>query len=165
MTKRAAIYVRVSTARQAEKDLSIPDQRRQTEAYCKAKGWEAARVFEEPGASALDDKRPVFQAMIDAAQGKDRPFDVVLVHGFSRFFRDAFQFEYYRRKLEKNGVTIVSITQEVNDDPMGEIMRKFSNLMDEYSSKENAKHVLGPCARMRGGAFGTVGPRPMAIAA
>lgn len=32
MTQRVALYLRVSTVRQAEKDLSIPDQRRQTTA-------------------------------------------------------------------------------------------------------------------------------------
>lgn len=33
-----ALYLRVSTGRQAEQNLSIPDQRRQAEAYCRAKG-------------------------------------------------------------------------------------------------------------------------------
>ena len=31
---RAALYLRVSTARQAEHDVSIPDQKRQGETYC-----------------------------------------------------------------------------------------------------------------------------------
>jgi DNA invertase Pin-like site-specific DNA recombinase len=30
---RAALYLRVSTSRQAENDLSIPDQRRQAKGY------------------------------------------------------------------------------------------------------------------------------------
>lgn len=33
--QRAALYLRVSTGRQAKHDLSIPDQRRQLEAYCR----------------------------------------------------------------------------------------------------------------------------------
>ncbi len=37
---RAALYRRVSKARQAEHDVSIPDQRRQGEAYCAARGYE-----------------------------------------------------------------------------------------------------------------------------
>jgi site-specific DNA recombinase len=31
---RAALYLRVSTGRQADSDLSIPDQRRQAKSYC-----------------------------------------------------------------------------------------------------------------------------------
>jgi hypothetical protein len=36
---RVACYLRVSTGRQAESDLSIPDQRRQIEHYCSARNW------------------------------------------------------------------------------------------------------------------------------
>ena len=36
--QRAALYLRVSTARQAEHDVSIPDQKRQGEAYCESRG-------------------------------------------------------------------------------------------------------------------------------
>jgi DNA invertase Pin-like site-specific DNA recombinase len=64
---RAAFYLRVSTGRQADNDLSIPDQRRQAKAYCAARGWEIAADYVESGASATDDRRPEFQRMIDAA--------------------------------------------------------------------------------------------------
>ncbi|WP_299013835.1 recombinase family protein [uncultured Caulobacter sp.] len=138
----AALYLRVSTGRQAESDLSIPDQGRQLRAYCEAKGWPIAEEFIEPGNTATDDKRPAFQRMIDAGLTKPPPFHVILVHSFSRFFRDQFLFEFYARKLAKNGVRIVSITQEVGDDPMGVMVRQMMNLFDEYQSRENAKHTL-----------------------
>jgi hypothetical protein len=81
---RAALYLRVSTGRQAESDLSIPDQRRQLEAYCLNKNWSVAPELVEPGNTATDDKRPAFQAMIDLATEKPSTVDVVLVHSFSR---------------------------------------------------------------------------------
>ena len=97
----------------------------------------------EPGASGTtDDRRPAFQAMLSGALGPERPFDVVIVHSFSRFFRDAYKFEYHRRKLDKSGISVISITQEVGEDPMGDMVRQILNLFDEYQSKENAKHVL-----------------------
>ena len=139
---RAALYLRVSTGRQAANDLSIPDQRRQLEAYCEAKGWEVAQEYVEPGNTATDDRRPSFQAMIEAALIKPPAFDVIVVHSFSRFFRDQFQFEFYVRKLAKNGVRLVSITQELGDDPMSMMMRQIMSLFDEYQSRENAKHTL-----------------------
>jgi DNA invertase Pin-like site-specific DNA recombinase len=140
--ERAALYLRVSTARQADSDLSIPDQRRQIENYCQAKGWERVAEFVEPGNTATDDRRPAFQAMIDAALTKPAPFRVIVVHSFSRFFRDQFQFEFYVRKLAKNGVRLISITQDLGDDPMSVMMRQIMTLFDEYQSKENAKHTL-----------------------
>src|SRR6185312_14338943 len=142
MITRAALYLRVSTARQAEKELSIPDQRRQAEDYCKNKGWIVAQEFEERGASATDDKRPAFQDMIEDASRSDRPFDLIVVHSYSRFFRDAFKLEFYRRRLQKYGVKVVSITQETGDDPMSDMLRQVMALFDEYQSKENGKHTL-----------------------
>ncbi len=49
-------------------------------------------------------------AGIEAGPSKAAPFDVVVVHSFSRFFRDAFDMEFYVRKLAKNGVRFVSVT-------------------------------------------------------
>ncbi len=141
-TVRAALYLRVSTGRQAENDLSIPDQRRQANSYCVSHGWEIAADYVEPGASATDDRRPEFQRMIDAATIKPPAFDVILVHSFSRFFRDQFQLEFYVRRLARNGVRLVSITQELGDDPMSSMIRQIMALFDEYQSKENAKHTL-----------------------
>ncbi|MGC2085834.1 MAG: recombinase family protein, partial [Bradyrhizobium sp.] len=139
---RAALYLRVSTGRQAESDLSIPDQRRQGKSYCASRGWEIVADYVEPGASATDDRRPEFQRMIDATTAKPPAFDVILVHSFSRFFRDQFQLEFYVRRLAKNGVRLVSITQELGDDPLSNMIRQIMALFDEYQSKENAKHTL-----------------------
>jgi DNA invertase Pin-like site-specific DNA recombinase len=139
---RAAIYLRVSTGRQAEQDLSIPDQKAQTRAWAAQRGWTVVAEYVEPGASATDDKRPEFQRMIERACDGENAFDVIVVHSFSRFFRDAFGLEFYVRKLAKHGVRLVSITQELGDDPAQVMMRQVIALFDEYQSKENAKHVL-----------------------
>ncbi len=48
----AAIYLRVSTGRQAEQDLSIPDQRAQTKAWAARRGWTVVAEYVEPVASA-----------------------------------------------------------------------------------------------------------------
>jgi site-specific DNA recombinase len=139
---RAALYLRVSTGRQADNDLSIPDQRRQAKGYCASRGWEIVADYVEPGVSATDDRRPEFQRMIDAATAKPPAFDHIVVHNFSRFFRDQFQLEFYVRRLAKNGVRLVSITQKLGDDPMSNMIRQIMALFDEYQSKENAKHTL-----------------------
>lgn len=45
---RAALYLRVSTARQAEHDVSIPDQRKQGEAYCASRSYSWWRPMSSP---------------------------------------------------------------------------------------------------------------------
>jgi site-specific DNA recombinase len=46
--QRAALYLRVSTARQAEHDVSIPDQKRRGEAYCQSRGYQLAETSLSP---------------------------------------------------------------------------------------------------------------------
>ena len=143
-TPRAALYMRVSTGRQAEHDLSIPDQRSQLRSWCRAKGHDVVAEFVEAGASAGDDRRPVFQQMVERACDGEQAFDLIMVHSYSRFFREAFEQEFYLRKLAKHGVRVISITQPVGDEsePVHAMMRKVIALFDEYQSKENAKHVI-----------------------
>lgn len=139
---RAALYMRVSTGRQADSDLSIPDQLRQLTAYCAAKGWEIAGEFIDAGLSGTDDNRPQLQRMLDLATSGEAPFDVVLVHSFSRFARDHIRLEMNVRKLRKHAIRLVSISQDYGDDPMAVMVRQVFAVFDEYQSKENAKHVL-----------------------
>jgi len=141
---RAALYARVSTTRQADNDLSIPDQLRQMRDWCKSQGFTVVQEYIESGASATDDKRPAFQQMIADGLAKPSSFDALIIHSLSRFFRDGIEFGSYERKLKKNGVRIISITQPTSDDTGGEMMRRVINLFDEHQSKENSKHT-SPC--------------------
>ena len=136
-----ALYARVSTTRQAENDLSIPDQLRQMREWAEANGHLVIQEYVEPGASATDDKRPVFQQMISDAMMKQPAFEAIIIHSLSRFFRDGIEFGVYERKLLKNKIKVVSITQPTSDDAGGEMMRRIINLFDEHQSKEISKHV------------------------
>ena len=137
------IYLRVSTGRQLDTELSVPDQRWQIEGWCEARSHRVAGEFID-GTLATDDKRPEFQRMIDRSCDGENAVDLIAVHSYSRFFRDSFDLEFYLRKLDKHGVKLVSITQDFNDDsdPAQGMMRKIIGLFDEYQSKENAKYVI-----------------------
>jgi site-specific DNA recombinase len=137
-----ALYARVSTPRQFENALSVPDQLAQMRGWAERNGHVVVKEYIEPGASATDDKRPVFQDMVADATAKPAPFQIIVVHSFSRFFRDMVEAALYQKKLGKNGVKLVSITQHINDDPAGEMQQRIIMLFDEYQSKEIAKHVL-----------------------
>ena len=140
--KRVALYLRVSTGRQAAGDVSIPSQRDLTTRYCHMQAWEVVTEFVEPGASATDDRRPVFQRMLEEATSPDRRFDVICVHSFSRFYRNGAEMELTIRRLRKHGVHVVSITQPTGDDPSQELMRQIIGVFDEYTSRENGKNVI-----------------------
>src|SRR5215467_10434974 len=141
MSKRVAIYARVSTTRQAENDISIPDQIGQARKYCDARGWYVVREYIDPGASARDDKRPEFQRMMDMACADPSPFDVVLVHSQSRFFRDTAGYVVSKRRLQKHGVSLVSMTQDFGEGAAAEFAETVIAASDALHSAETAKHV------------------------
>ena len=137
-----ALYARVSTTKQVDKDLSMPDQLKQMRSWCKANGHLIANEYIEAGATATDDKRPAFQQMIADATTMPLPYQAIIVHSRSRFFRDLSACLYYEKKLKRSGCRVISITQQTSDDPTGEMASTIFSLFDEYSSKENAKHTL-----------------------
>lgn len=139
--KKAAIYLRVSTTKQAAGDLSLPDQKRQCEAYAADKGYEIGEVFVEEGKSARSDNGPEFQRMIKLACASHRPFDAIVVHSQSRFARNTKDLLIYAEKLEQNRVALLSITQDLGEGETAEVLRTFVGALDEYQSKETAKHV------------------------
>jgi site-specific DNA recombinase len=141
MTKRVAVYARVSTTRQAENDISIPDQLAQARRYCQQRGWFVIREFVDAGASARDDKRAEFQRLLDAACVDPSPFDVVLVHSQSRFFRDTAGYVVSKRRLQKHGVSLVSITQDFGEGPSADFAETIIAAADALNSAETAKHV------------------------
>ena len=141
MSKRVAVYARVSTTRQAENDISIPDQLAQARRFSEGRGWIVIREFVDAGASARDDKRHEFQRLLGMACTDPSPFDVVLVHSQSRFFRDTAGYVFSKRKLEKHGVSLVSMTQEFGKGPSADFAETIIAASDALSSAENAKHT------------------------
>jgi len=138
---RVAVYARVSTTRQAEAELSIPDQISQAAAWCHQNGAELIRRYIEPGASATDENRPVFQELLADARAKPRLFDIVLVHSYSRFCRDEYTYAAAIRDLSRAGITLQSLTQPLGDDHTGRMVSSILVSFDAYQSRENGKHT------------------------
>jgi site-specific DNA recombinase len=141
MSKRVAVYARVSTTRQAENDISIPDQLAQAKRFCQSKGWFITREFIDAGASARDDKRPEFQNLMEASCIDPSPFDVVLVHSQSRFFRDVGGYVVSKRRLQKHLVALVSITQDFGEGASADFAETVIAASDALNSAETSKHV------------------------
>ncbi len=138
--KRAMLYLRVSTGRQAANDVSLPSQRDITTGHCTNNNWLVVGEYVE-AASATDDRRPAFQEMIERACEADKPCDVIVVYSFNRFFRNGADMELTIRKLRKHGVEVVSVTQPTGDDHSRELMRQLIGVFDEHTSREISKNT------------------------
>jgi len=146
------LYVRVSTAEQAEQGLSLPAQRQALERYAADHGYEVARVYEEPGASGTDDNRPVFRRMTGDLLGGDLAgkTQAILVFMTSRFMRDALKAKIWKQRLESQGIRVIATQQDFGEDPMGKLVEAFFEGIDEYESQVTGMRTsaaLRECAR------------------
>ena len=103
MTQRAIVYARVSTTRQADHDLSIPDQLEHAKRYSADRNIEIIAEYVDAGASARDDNRPQFQRMVGDVKTGAVKADILLFHRFSRFFRESYGSAFYSRLFAKHG--------------------------------------------------------------
>lgn len=140
---KVVLYARVSTVRQAEKDLSIPDQIRQLEEYCFKGKHDVVEVYREEGASATDDDRPKFQEMVWDIESKRVDVDAILVLTTSRFFRDAIQSGIWKRRLKRAGVRVIAISQDIGDSstPTANLLETIFAAIDQHESEMIGYHT------------------------
>ena len=118
-------------------------------------------IFVDEGISGRNaDNRPAFLHMIQAARQKPRPFDQILVWKFSRFARNRQDSIFYKSMLRKEcGIDVISITEQLSDDPTSILIEALLEAMDEYYSINLAQEVRrGMNEKFSRG--GVVGPPP-----
>lgn len=107
MSKRAALYARVSTTgHNQDPELQL----RELRAHCERQGWDIAGVYTDYVSSAKI--RPEQQRLLADAQ--QSLFDVVLVWKFDRFARSAIELCQTLESLQKLGVTFASLTEQID---------------------------------------------------
>src|SRR5882762_9650853 len=82
------LYARVSTDRQANKDLSIPAQLRLMKEYAAREGWTVVEELVEPGETATNTNRPVLQDLLRRVREGGLQIGVLLAHKLNRMARN-----------------------------------------------------------------------------
>ncbi len=76
------------------------------------------------------------------ADSSKKEFAYVIVHKLDRFSRDRYDSVTQKRKLKQNGVTLLSVTENINDSPESIMMESVLEGMAEYYSKNLAREVM-----------------------
>lgn len=140
---KVAFYVRVSSDRQAEKELSIPAQVKAIQQYCQEHGHIIVSEFIEKGKSAKTDDRDEFQKMIAMSKRSNRPFEAILVHKFDRFSRKRDDHVIYKALLAKVGVKVISVTEQTEaETPQDLLLEGMLEVMSEFFNANLATEVM-----------------------
>lgn len=131
------IYARYSSDNQREE--SIEGQLRECMAFAEKNGITIIGNYIDRAMSARTADRPDFQRMIKDSEKK--LFDVVIVWKLDRFSRDRYDSATYKHVLKKNGVKVISATENIADGPEGVLLESLLEGLSEYYSAELSQKI------------------------
>jgi len=135
---KAIIYARYSSENQREE--SIEGQIRECGEFAERKGYTVIKTYADRAISGKKaDNRPQFMQMIE--DSKQKGFDVVIVWKVDRFSRDKYDSVYYKNILKKNGVSVISATEPIDDSPEGQLMESIFEGFSVYYLKDLSMKV------------------------
>jgi DNA invertase Pin-like site-specific DNA recombinase len=152
--KRAAIYVRVSTAEQ-----NTDAQESELREYCARRGWGCV-LYRDHGQSGAKNDRPALNALLSDL--RRRKLDVVVVWALDRLARSLKQLLTISEECKSLGVDLVSLKQSLDTTgPAGRLTFQILGAVAEFErellrervkagmaqARRTGKHVARPARR------------------
>lgn len=138
--QKAALYIRVSTHWQIDKD-SLKVQTRDLIAYCTMiLGIDDYEIFEDPGFSAKNTDRPKYQEMM--TRMRQGEFTHLLVWKIDRISRNLMDFVEMYNELKASGITFISKNEQFDTSTaIGQAMMMIILVFAELERKMTSERV------------------------
>jgi site-specific DNA recombinase len=148
---KAAIYCRVSTDNQEREGTSLQTQLENCLKYCHDKGYDVSYRFSE-AYSGLSLERPELDNLRELVRNED--IDIIVCYSLDRLSRDPGHGVIITQELEKHGVKLETVTEDVDNSELG----KLISYIRGYASKVEAEKIRertmrGRRARAKEGRF------------
>ena len=138
-----ALYVRVSTGYQVDKD-SLPFQKKELKAYCEHVlhiDKNRIEIFEDAGKSGKNTKRPAFERMMEKV--KHGQVSHVVVYKIDRISRNLIDFSIMYNEFKYHRVAFISLNEQFDtSSAMGEAMLKIVLVFAEMERKLTSERVI-----------------------
>ena len=145
--KQCAIYTRVSTDIQAEKEFSsCESQEEKIRAFVKSQdNWQVFKVYSDAGYSGANTNRPALQELLEDI--KERKIDIILAYKIDRLTRSPKDFYQLIEFFEQYKVDFISITERFDTStPAGRLLRNimltFAQFERELTSERTRDKLL-----------------------
>jgi site-specific DNA recombinase len=144
--KRAVIYLRVSTEKQAVRDAdpegySIPAQREACLRKAQSLNSEVVDEYVDRGESARSAARPALQAML-ARIKTEADVDYIIVHKVDRLARNRADDVGIGLALKMAHVQLVSVSENIDETPSGQLLHGIMTSIAEFYSQNLASEIL-----------------------
>lgn len=145
--KNCAIYTRVSTDAQAEKDFSsCQSQAEKIRSFVASQNnWQILKVYSDAGFTGANTNRPALQELFNDV--KQNKVDIILAYKIDRLTRSPKDFYQLIEFFEQNDVSFISITERFDTStPSGRLLRNimltFAQFERELASERTKDKML-----------------------
>jgi len=138
-----ALYIRVSTEKQADEGFSLDAQQERLQAYCQAQGWtvDAKHIYIDAGVSGKTTHREHFQAMVQAA--KQGEINRIVAMKLDRIARNVKDFLSIVDELKAVGCDLVLIKESFDTGtPNGKFALTMFAAMAELEASTITERVM-----------------------
>jgi len=142
--EKAYGYIRVSGKGQINGD-GFARQEKAINDYAKAKGIEIVRIYKEKGVSGTIKNRPALTDMMISLIQNGRGIHTVIIERIDRLARDLMVQETILDDMNKNGVSIISVTDGdlLENDPTRKLVRQVLGAIAEYDKEMTVQKLRG----------------------
>ncbi len=151
MSRRVAIYARVSTTNGQSPEMQLRDLRE----YAARRNFEVTREYVDAGFSGATDSRPALNDLVaDARRGR---FDAVLVWKLDRLGRSLVHLVRLLEELRQLGVELISFSEGLDfTTPTGKLLYQVISAFAEFERESIRERVMAGMrnARARGKRIG-----------
>ncbi|MCL2751444.1 MAG: recombinase family protein [Firmicutes bacterium] len=136
----AVIYPRYSSTGQNEQ--TIETQIQLCKEYAEKRGLKVIKIFDgdkAKSASKETEKRKDLHRMLAAAESGT--FQYIIVYELNRFARNRAESVLFKSQLEKYGVRVLSVCEDIRDDEGGELYEMILEWRDEKYSRDLSRRV------------------------
>lgn len=137
--KQAILYTRVSSQTQVDEGNSLPRQKKLGYEFAEHGDYKIAEHFEEEGESAKTTNRPALKRMLEYVAQHRGEVDTLLIYKVDRLSRDVHDYLALKQLFEKNGITIVSMSENFDDTPIGRVMETIASSFSQYDNEVRAE--------------------------
>jgi site-specific DNA recombinase len=130
----AILYIRVSTAEQANEANNLPTQTRKVEGRCNRDGLPILKTFTDAGESARTTDRPEFQAMLEYCRKHRGKVSHVVFADLSRLARNVEDQSATLTNFKRLGITAVSCDERIEDTAAGKLSVNLLGVFNQFFS-------------------------------
>ncbi|MBI2761810.1 MAG: recombinase family protein [Chloroflexi bacterium] len=154
MSKRAAIYCRVSTDKQEQEGTSLGTQEERCRAYVEQQGHQLAGVYSEAHSGADLWDRPKLSQLRERVRAGE--IDVVVAYALDRFSRKQTHVAILAEEIESRGLRLEFVTEKFEDTAVGRFIRNSMAFAAEIElEKSRERSMRGKLAHVTAGKLPT----------